>query len=58
MNVDLSLLYLACEDVDACLYDYEVSGNDPEMAAATLGAYNDFMDSEMAIEKSTCAMCQ
>ena len=58
MNVELSVLYPPCEDVDPCRHDFEVSGRDPEMAAATLGAYNDFMDTEMAIEKSTCAMWQ
>ena len=51
MNVPLVVLYPACEEVTECVFDYTVSGRDPELADATLGAYKDFQYSIISLQK-------
>ena len=52
MNVMLPTLYPACNEVSQCLFDYEVSNDDTELAMATLGAFEAFESSSENIRKS------
>ena len=52
MNVNLPTLYPACMDVAQCLFDYEVSNDDNDLAMATLRAYQAFQTSSENIKKS------
>ncbi|XP_041471054.1 sushi domain-containing protein 2-like isoform X2 [Lytechinus variegatus] len=51
MNVALPTLYPPCNDVYQCLFDYEVSNDDGDLALATLDAYEDFESSSENIRK-------
>lgn len=52
MDVSLPTLYPACNEVSQCLFDYEVSNDDAELAMATLGAFEAFESSSENIRKS------
>eukprot|EP00057_Strongylocentrotus_purpuratus_P007186 XP_011661660.1 PREDICTED: uncharacterized protein LOC753192 [Strongylocentrotus purpuratus] len=51
MNVNLPTLYPACNEVSQCLFDYEVSNDDVQLAMATLGAFEAFESSSENIRK-------
>nr|XP_054760319.1 sushi domain-containing protein 2-like [Lytechinus pictus] len=51
MDVTLPTPYPACEGVIQCLFDYEVSGYDPNLAMATLEAFNAFENTSEMIRK-------
>ncbi|XP_030833839.1 sushi domain-containing protein 2 isoform X3 [Strongylocentrotus purpuratus] len=51
MNVNLPTLYPACNEVSQCLFDYEVSNDDTDLAMATLGAFEAFESSSENIRK-------